>query len=45
MELANLLSGKKQEDRDVGGFSMVPGLAQLRRTVFFLHLSISDVFP
>jgi len=35
----------KQEDRDVGGFSVVPGLAQLRRRVFFLHFSIGDFFP
>lgn len=35
----------KQEDRDVGGFSVVPGLAQLRRRVVFLYFSISDVFP
>lgn len=29
----------KQEDRDVGGFSMVPGLAQLRRRVFSFTLA------
>ena len=33
-----------QEDGDVSGFSVVPGLAQFRRRVFFLHISISDFF-